>query len=276
MAGISPSRTDEPCNTHNTLSNITNYASGVTFIFKDADNPPDMHYGVVSLQRCCDKVNAPLMRIPGNTGCEMQFCLVDAVTVETVEYAYTDSTVTVTTTVPGTATDLGMGIGVGRDAVTGTTMTTGSVPGSGVSTATTTGMVSATTLGTTIDIPEDLDNCLKFVYEGDLPDDISKDIAGTSWWEVVRLYDDEIADEDVRTAVLAASPAPPSWTSAVADPFGKWFSSSIESSASPTPTSSSETTPSSSSNRGSGNPTESSVKVWTMTAIVVLGLVIAF
>ncbi|KAI1313307.1 hypothetical protein F5Y03DRAFT_338643 [Xylaria venustula] len=273
MAGIFTSHADETCNTHNALINITNYASGVTFIFKDPDNPPDMHYGVVSLQRCCDKVNAPVLRIPGNTGCEMQFCLVDAVTVETVQYAYPESTVTVTSTVSGSATDLGMGIGVGRDAVT----TKGSVSGSSrgsVSTATTTGTVSATTLGTTIDIPEEVQNCLNFVYEGDLPDDIAKDLAGASWWEVARFYDDELPDKDVRTAVLAASPAPPSWTSAVADPFGKWISSS-ESAATPTATSSSETTPSSSAPRGGGNPAEFGVKVWGLTAIAVLGLVIA-
>jgi hypothetical protein len=78
MAGIGWS--DATCNTHNALRNISDYACGVTFSFKDSENPPDMHYGVVSLQRCCDEVNAPVMRIPGNTGCEIQFCLVEAVT----------------------------------------------------------------------------------------------------------------------------------------------------------------------------------------------------
>ncbi|KAJ8119534.1 hypothetical protein ONZ43_g3533 [Nemania bipapillata] len=50
-----------------------------------------MHYGVVSLQTCCDKVNAPVLRIPGNTGCEIQFCVVEPVTssyTQTIHYGY--------------------------------------------------------------------------------------------------------------------------------------------------------------------------------------------
>ncbi|KAI8625551.1 hypothetical protein F5Y19DRAFT_479472 [Xylariaceae sp. FL1651] len=53
MAGIISSRMDATCNMHNALRNISGYACGV---------------------------NAPLQRIPGNTGCEIQFCDVEPVT----------------------------------------------------------------------------------------------------------------------------------------------------------------------------------------------------
>ncbi|KAF2967719.1 hypothetical protein GQX73_g5868 [Xylaria multiplex] len=186
-----------------------------------------MHYGVVSLQRCCDMANAPVLRIPGNTACEIQFCEVDAITssyTETIYYPYTTGSGTAAHTPSPTVTQ-----------------------------------------GVTIGPPEEVESCMRFVYEGDLPDDISDQISYASSWSVVRFYDDELRSEEVSAAVLA-SPAPPSWTSAAANPWDKWLSST----ASPTPTSLSETTPSSSACRGVSYPIELSqahLKVWAIIAV---------
>ncbi|KAI1272295.1 hypothetical protein F5Y07DRAFT_307387 [Xylaria sp. FL0933] len=239
MAGIASSLTDATCNSHNAFRNISGYACGVTFSFKDPENPPDMHYGVVSLQRCCDKVKAPVLRIPGNTGCEIQFCEVDPVTssyTETVVYGYATGSGTAAHTPSPTVTE-----------------------------------------GARIGPPEEVEDCMRFVYEGDLPADISSEVVGASSWSVVRFYDDELPPEDVRAAVLASS-APPSWTSAAANPFDKWLSNDTPTST-PTSASSPGTMPSSSSARRGGSYAIESgpngLKMWAVTAVAVLGLVIA-
>ncbi|KAI1452375.1 hypothetical protein F4805DRAFT_30640 [Annulohypoxylon moriforme] len=195
MAGILGSYSDSTCNSHNALQNISEYACGVTFQFKSSDNPPDMHYGVVSLQKCCDKVNQPVMRIPGNTGCEMQFCEVPAVT-----SSYTSTIIygEVTPTPPPTVTQ-----------------------------------------GSEVGWPSDVESCMKFVYEGDLPDDIANDISNADSWCIARMYDDELPSSEVLAAVTASA-APASWTSAAADPFENAFSSKSSSSASASSTSTSD------------------------------------
>ncbi|KAH8158055.1 hypothetical protein CIB48_g10188 [Xylaria polymorpha] len=239
MAGIIPSLTDATCNSHNALRNISGYACGVTFSFKDSENPPDMHYGVVSLQRCCDKVNAPVLRIPGNTGCEMQFCTVDPVTssyTETVQYGYATGTGTAAQTPAPYVTE-----------------------------------------GARIGPPEEVENCIKFVYEGDLPDNVSDQISDALGWSVVRFYDDELPLKDVSTAILA-SPAPPSWTSAAANPWDKLISSS-GATTTPTSTSSSQATPSSSAHRVGAYAIQRDwmgLKVWAIAAVAMMGLVVAF
>ncbi|TGJ79722.1 hypothetical protein E0Z10_g9039 [Xylaria hypoxylon] len=189
MSSIVPSSTYATCNAHNALRNISDYACGVTFSFKDSENPPDMHFGVVSLQRCCGMVNAPVLRIPGNTACEIQFCEVDRVT-----SSYTKTIYHAHATGPGTAAH---------------------TPSPTV------------TEGATIGPPEEADNCMRFVYEGDLPDEVSDQILYASRWSAVRFYDDELPLEEVSAALLA-SPAPPSWSSAaaVADSGDEWLSSS--------------------------------------------------
>ncbi|KAI3318753.1 hypothetical protein HD806DRAFT_510856 [Xylariaceae sp. AK1471] len=235
MAGIVPSLMDAKCNTHNALQNISGYACGVTFAFKDSENPPDMHYGVVSLQRCCDEVKAPLLRIPGNTGCEIQYCVVEPVTssyTETIYYGYaTGSGTAAQTPAPSVTTDARIGP------------------------------------------PEAVTNCMLFVYEGDLPDDISEKVSDASSWSVVRFYDDELPPEDVSAAVLA-SPAPPSWTSAAANPWDKVSPNSTPA----TPTSSPKHTPASSAGHGSSCHNEigqTSLIVWTVTALATIGLIIS-
>ncbi|KAI1127821.1 hypothetical protein F5Y10DRAFT_241856 [Nemania abortiva] len=238
MAGITPSWMDATCNSHNALRNISGYACGVSFSFKDPENPPDMHYGVVSLQKCCDKVNAPVLRIPGNTGCEIQFCTVEPVTssyTETVYYGY--------------------------------------ATGSGTAAQT---PAPSVTQGATIGPPSEVENCMRFVYEGDLPDDVSDQISDASSWSVVRFYDDELPPEEVSTAVLA-SPAPPSWTSAAVDPWDKFFSTSSPTTT-PAPTSTSQTTTSSSGCRGVIYPVESAkagFKVWAIAIVAMVGFVVA-
>ncbi|KAI0546180.1 hypothetical protein F4679DRAFT_558738 [Xylaria curta] len=238
MAGIAPSLMDATCNTHNALRNITGYACGVTFSFKDSDNPPDMHYGVVSLQKCCDKINAPVMRIPGNTGCEIQFCLAEPVTssyTRTVQYGYATGTGTAAQTPAPYVTE---------DA--------------------------------TIGPPGEVENCMSFVYEGDLPDDISDQISDASSWSVVRFYDDELPPEEVSAAVLA-SPAPASWTSAAANPWDEALSSS-RATTTPTSISSSQAKPSSSAHRIGGSSTQHDqigLKVWITAAIAIIGLAVA-
>ncbi|KAI0097336.1 hypothetical protein GGR51DRAFT_541411 [Nemania sp. FL0031] len=235
MAGIVPSLMDTTCNSHNALRNISGYACGVSFSFKDPDNPPDMHYGVVSLQKCCDKVNAPVLRIPGNTGCEIQFCTVEPVTssyTETIYYGY--------------------------------------ATGSGTAAQT---PAPSVTQGATVGPPSEVENCMRFVYEGDLPDDVADQISDASSWSVVRFYDDELPPAEVSAAVLA-SPAPPSWTSAAVDPWDKFLSSGT-STTTPTPTSSSQTTSSSSGRRGISYPVEPSPIGFKVCATAII-TVIAF
>ncbi|KAI1749095.1 hypothetical protein F4782DRAFT_316496 [Xylaria castorea] len=238
MAGIAPSLMDATCNTHNALRNISGYACGVTFSFKDSENPPDMHYGVVSLQKCCDKVNASVLRIPGNTGCEIQYCLVDPVTssyTETVQYAYATGTGTAAQTPAPYVTE-----------------------------------------SARIGPPPEVENCMGFVYKGDLPDDVSDQVSDASSWSVVRFYDDELPPEEVSAAVLA-SPAPASWTSAAANPWDKLLSSS-GATATPTSTSSSQSTPSSSAHRVGGYSIQRDrigLEVWAIAAVAMMGLVVA-
>ncbi|KAI0189051.1 hypothetical protein F4808DRAFT_47488 [Astrocystis sublimbata] len=210
MAGIAPSQMDATCNSHNALRNITGYAMGVSFTFKDSDNPPDMHYGVVSLKECCDKMNRPLYRIPGNTGCEIQFCLADPVT---------------TTRSNG-------------EQITGP--------------------------------PPDVDSCMRFVYEGDVPSDVSDKIAYAGSWFVPRFYDDELPASQVKEFVLA-SPAPQSWTAAVHG--SGWDESPASSSATPT----ADPSPSS-AHRVVGPLTlgdSIGLRVWATAAVAVMGLVAA-
>ncbi|KAI0123672.1 hypothetical protein BJ170DRAFT_91139 [Xylariales sp. AK1849] len=184
MAGIFGS-SDSTCNTHNALRNISGYACGVTFSFKsDGFSGFEDGFAVVSLQECCDKANAPVMRIPGNTGCEMQFCGVPEATtsyIQTIEYSYATGT--------GTAAQ---------------------TPAPSV------------THGVKIGPPGDVENCMAFVYEGDLPDDIGDGVSNAGNWCVVRMYDDDSSKKG--TAVTAKS-APASWTSAAADPWASALAS---------------------------------------------------
>ncbi|RWA06907.1 hypothetical protein EKO27_g8200 [Xylaria grammica] len=172
-----------------------------------------------------------VLRIPGNTACEIQFCEVDGVT-----SSYTETVYHASTTGSGTATR---------------------APAPSV------------TEGATIGPPEKLENCMRFVYEGDLPDGISDRISYASSWSVVRFYDDELPPDEVRAAVLA-SPAPPSWTSAAADPFDKWLSGSSAPTATPGLP---QTTPSSSSSRGIRYPTLTGLEVLAIAAISMIGFV---
>ncbi len=138
-------------------------ACGVTSLFKDLRNPPDMHSGVVSQQRCCDNVNAPVLCTSGNTGREIQFCGVAAVTssfIETIYYGYaTGSGTAAHTPAPSVIEDAKIGP------------------------------------------PAEVDNCMLSVYEGDLPDGESNEISDVSSWSVLRFYDDELPPEDVSAAV---------------------------------------------------------------------------
>ena len=141
MAGLLSSYSDATCNTHNALRDISGYACGVTFVYKDDSNPPAMGspapYAVPSLAECCAKVGVDaVLRIPGNTGCEMQFCVLP-------------------------------------------------------------------------EPDDDVDTCMRFVYEGDLPDDVADGVAYVSSWCTVRMYDD--ASDEI-TEPVTASAAPPSWT----------------------------------------------------------------
>ncbi|KAI1135581.1 hypothetical protein F5Y05DRAFT_165759 [Hypoxylon sp. FL0543] len=232
MAGILGSYSDSTCNTHNALRNISAYACGVTFSFKDSANPPDMHYAVVSLQECCDKVHSPVFRIPGNTGCEMQFCDVPVVT-----SSYTSS-------IYGAPTGTGTAARYPPPTITE---------------------------GSEIGWPQNVESCLKFVYEGDLPDDIAKDISNADSWCVARMYDDELSPSDVSAAVTA-SPAPPSWTSAAVDPWDAALASqrsaSVSATASPTST-----------NSGRGIYTDreaaTGMRIWAVAALMTIGLVAA-
>ncbi|KAK6954546.1 hypothetical protein Daesc_004513 [Daldinia eschscholtzii] len=234
MSGILGSQSDSTCNTHNALRNISQYACGVTFTFKsNADPPPDMHYGVVSLQKCCDKANRPVMRIPGNTGCEIQFCeLPDTTTTvtKTVNYAYATGSGTAAATPPPYVTEEVQG-----------------------------------------GPPKDVESCMYFVYERDVPENIAKDIAYASNWCIVRMYDDELPESEVSAAVTA-SPAPPSWTAAAMDPFDIYFSTKSAAEASATAASKST---SDGSKRYSEQSTLAGVRIWAVVGLATLGLVAA-
>ncbi|KAI1505749.1 hypothetical protein F5X99DRAFT_428851 [Biscogniauxia marginata] len=236
MAGILSSYSDSTCNTHNALRNITGYACGVTFSFKPGQGPPpDMHYAVVSLQECCARGPGaaappppPVLRVPGNTGCEMQFCVVP-VTSTTRTWTY---------------------------AATGTG--TGTAPQAAVSTEVRHGP------------PGEVESCLGFVYEGDLPGEVGDRVADAGSWCVARMYDTELPDSEVAVAV-AASPAAASWTAAAANPWDAALSSA---SATPTPT------PASNSARGGrgrydARSAEYGVKVWAFTVLMTIGLAVA-
>lgn len=200
MAGILGSHTDASCNTHNALRNISEYACGVSFQFKqDGFDGFQDGYAVVSLQECCAEVNATLMRIPGNTGCEIQFCEVSAVPssyTETITYA--------------SATGTGAGTG---------TATAVQTPAPTVS------------QGVSWGPPPSVENCMASVYSGDLPGDVAQGVAWAGNWCVVRNYDDESDEQGV--AVTAAA-APAAWTTAAtshADNYLTMISTSVGSAA---------------------------------------------
>ncbi|OTA99058.1 hypothetical protein M426DRAFT_325463 [Hypoxylon sp. CI-4A] len=229
MAGILGSYSDSTCNTHNALQNISGYACGVTFSFRDSDNPPDMHYGVVTLQECCDMVNRPVMRIPGNTGCEIQFCdlaPVTSTTTYTIEYGYATGSGTAAQTPSPTVT---------QDVQVGP--------------------------------PSKVENCMKFVYEGDLPENVSKEITDAGSWCIVRMYDTDLSPSEVSAAVTA-SPAPASWSSAAVNPWDAALSSAASATANPTSTSGG-------SGRYPDQRTSSSVRICALVAILSIGLVAA-
>ncbi|KAI0143409.1 hypothetical protein GGR57DRAFT_364605 [Xylariaceae sp. FL1272] len=235
MAGILGSLSDSTCNAHNALKNVSGYACGVTFLFKDAADPPDMHYGVVSLQRCCDKANATLLRIPGNTGCEMQFCDVQPVTssyTETIVYGY--------------------------------------ATGSGTAAKT---PVPTVTEGATIGPPDDVTNCMAFVYEGDLPDDVKAKVRDVEWWNVVSVYDDELSPEQEETPV-AASPAPASWTTAAEDPWDT-YSSTLTASGGDATAQADSASSSSQDHESSAGSSQTGLKMWLVTALAASWLMIA-
>jgi hypothetical protein len=178
MAGVLGSHTDASCNTHNALRNVSEYACGVSFEFKhDGFDGFKDGYAVVALQQCCAAANVTLMRIPGNTGCEIQYCEVPAVLTaytQTIEYAYATGTGTAAKTpAPSVTQDVRWGP------------------------------------------PDRVENCMAFVDQGDLPDDVASGISRAGNWCAVRNYDDESSEQG--TAVTAA-PAPAAWTFAAASP----------------------------------------------------------
>ncbi|KAI2465222.1 hypothetical protein F4781DRAFT_410330 [Annulohypoxylon bovei var. microspora] len=233
MAGLLSSYSDSTCNMHNALQNISEYACGVTFSFKSSDDPPDMHYAVVSLQECCAKANQPVLRIPDNTGCEIQFCNLPAVTssyTSTIFYGY--------------------------------------ATGSGTAAQT---PAPSVTEGARVGWPENVESCMKFVYEGDLPDDIANDISNVDSWCVARMYDDELPSSEVSAAVTA-SPAPASWTSAAVDQWDVALSS--ESAASASATASSKPT-SHGCSRYSEQMASGGMRIWAVAVLMSVGLVAA-
>ncbi|KAI1762477.1 hypothetical protein GGR53DRAFT_419735 [Hypoxylon sp. FL1150] len=228
MAGILGSYSDDTCNTHNALSNVSAYACGVTFSFKDSDNPPDMHYAVVSLQECCDMVGSPVMRIPGNTGCEMQFCEVPEAT-----SSYSRSVV------------YGYATGSGTAAQT---------------------PAPTVTQGYTVGPRADVENCMYFIYDSDVPEDIEKQISDVGPWCVARVSDDSVSEDE---AAVTASPAPPSWTEAAGEPWEKTLSSIMAAEATAKPTSTSN------GNSRHTDGSASGVRIWATAALVAVGLVAA-
>ncbi|KAI0593031.1 hypothetical protein F4775DRAFT_51541 [Biscogniauxia sp. FL1348] len=230
MAGILSSYSDSTCNTHNALRNISGYACGVTFSFKSSPRPDLLHYAVPALSSCCAQApdSPPVLRIPGNTGCEMQFCVVSPVTsTHTYTYYYhTTATATATSSAPSTWT----------------------------------------TEEVIIEPPGDLETCLAFVYEGDVPDGVRDEIAMAGNWCVARMYDTELPDDEVRAAVTAEA-APASWTATT-------------SSTRATVSATASTSAGSSRGRGwwgvrDGGAAECGVvKVWGFAALVLLGLAV--
>ncbi|KAH9884373.1 hypothetical protein F4778DRAFT_787831 [Xylariomycetidae sp. FL2044] len=245
MAGLLSSWSDETCNHHNALRNVSEYACGVTFTFKSglAEPPPDMQrYAVVSMEKCCAKANSPVMRIPGNTGCEMQFCEVPS---ETTTRTFTVEAVYET--------------------------------GSGTAAATPPPYV---TQEVESDAQADVVNCMYFVYESDLPDDIADQIESADNWCVVRMYDDEMDEDDVRAAVTAETPAPPSWTESAGEPWEASLEASLasKSAAEAAGMTATPSTGSASASRR-GYPTASGidcgeVRIWAVFALMTLGLAI--
>lgn len=149
MAGIISSSSDATCSTHNALRDIAGYACGVTFTYRDAAAAMDW-YAVPAIASCCTQAGGgPVQRIPGNRGCEMQFCVV-------------------------------------------------------------------------AEADDGLDGCLRFVHEGDLPDDVGGRVASASSWCTVRMYDD--ASDESAEPVTAGAP-PPRWSEAGAKgPFDDYLS----------------------------------------------------
>jgi hypothetical protein len=193
MAGILDSFSSDTCSHHNALRNITTgmYACGVTFRYKSDDGPNPFRdaYGAVSLQKCCDKVGAELMRIPGNSGCEMQFCSVSGVdstrTFDRVDF--------IPTTLPNGDVTHTYGEPVASTEVVGGP-------------------------------PYEVDNCMRFVYEGELPDDVAEGVRDADSWCVVRMYDDLITgDDELQPEPVKQAPA--SWTEAAHDPLDDVFAS---------------------------------------------------
>ncbi|KAI0020320.1 hypothetical protein F4780DRAFT_379456 [Xylariomycetidae sp. FL0641] len=242
MSGILGSYSDGTCNSHNALSGFgtEHYACGVTFDFKDVDDPPPglQEYAVVTVEECCAKANRSVLRIPGNSGCEMQFCIVPE---SASSFSYTQ--VAAYETGSGTAAR-----------TPDPTYTTGVVWGP----------------------PDDVDGCLSFVYEGDLPATVSEKVARVGNWCVVQMGDSDIVGDEVKAYVTAASPAPPSWTSAAVGPFDKAFSSmSAASAAAAAKATSDPTTGGGVPARHVGAPWDLGMRIWTVAAILTLGLAIA-
>ncbi|KAI1494121.1 hypothetical protein F5X96DRAFT_57220 [Biscogniauxia mediterranea] len=232
MAGILGSYSDSTCNTHNALRNISGYACGVTFSFKSSAAPDLLHYAVPALSSCCARAagSPPVLRIPGNTDCEMQFCVISPVT-STHTYTYYSSHTTSTAT----------------------------------STATSSAPSTWTTEEVRIEPPEELQSCLAFVYEGDVPDDVGDEIASAGNWCVARMYDTELPDDEVRAAVTAEA-APASWSATTSSTRATVSATASTSSAGSSQGRGLRDT------RGGGVVEYGAVKVWGLAALVLLGL----
>ncbi len=195
MAGINS--TNPTCNTHNALRNVTGYACGTTFTFRDAADPPAFGSNAVSaVEACCALARRSVMRIPGNTGCEMQFCDVQAAAA--------------TATATATAT-------TGTHTSTATLWHYGEVTGaSGTSLAfgpTTT--VSVGDGGADEGVPPaDVAACVAALTLEDLPDDVAGRVAAVDGWCVASMEDDSLAADQEAAAVTAG----PSTTESTSTP----------------------------------------------------------
>jgi hypothetical protein len=197
MAGIAGPWSDRTCNHHNALKNVPaeHYACGVTFRFQSSSDssPFEDPYGVVSLQKCCDRVNATLMRIPGNTGCEMQFCVVpESTTTRTFDYV----------------------------ALTPTTL-----PGGEETYAYAPPVPSSETIAGP---PYNVENCMASVSEKDVPDEVAQGLRDAGNWCLVRMYDTDFSGSEVRSAETAAE-APAAWTEAARDTLAELLATATRS-----------------------------------------------
>lgn len=261
MAGIlGRSSSDSTCNVHNVMRNVSGYACGVTFTYKDPANPPKFNsYAAVELQECCAMAGSPVLRIPGNTGCEMQFCEVPGAmsTYTTTEYnrltSSTTSIETLTLTVSGTVT---------------TTTTSAVVE-----------VIQTPTPSTRVvhseGPPDDIETCMAMVSEGDLPDDIAEGVASTGNWCIAGTNDDSLSADDDDVAVTASA-APASWTEASFSSAGAYWSSVSAAEASPTSTT--EASPSSTAESGTSDGVGRGEDLHWLTVVSVLfaGFTVAF